>query len=86
MIRIVFLGKLADLAECAELEVTSASGKVDWDSLLALLEERLNPAIASAASEDKTKLAINGTLLADKLAMAAGDGDEVAFLPPVSGG
>ena len=35
---------------------------------------------------DKVKLAVNGAVLADKTALKAGDGDEVALLPPVSGG
>jgi molybdopterin synthase sulfur carrier subunit len=31
-------------------------------------------------------VAVNGALLADKAALAAGAGDEIALLPPVSGG
>jgi molybdopterin synthase sulfur carrier subunit len=35
---------------------------------------------------DKVKLALGGRILADKSAVLANDGDEVALLPPVSGG
>ena len=44
------------------------------------------PKLSEAAKGDKVKLALNGTVLADKTALAAQDGDEVALLPPVSGG
>ena len=42
--------------------------------------------LGEAVRGDKVKLALNGALLADKTALAADDGDEVALLPPVSGG
>jgi molybdopterin synthase sulfur carrier subunit len=32
------------------------------------------------------RLAVNGTVLSDKAALQAVDGDEIALLPPVSGG
>jgi molybdopterin synthase sulfur carrier subunit len=35
---------------------------------------------------DKVKLAVDGTVLADKTALLASDGVEIALLPPVSGG
>ena len=71
----MFLGKLADLAGASEREVAAP---LDWATLVAELGERL--------TGDKTKLAVNGNVLSDKTALAAGDGDEVALLPPVSGG
>jgi len=86
MIRVVFLGKLADLAGQGECELAGTTGEVDWSGLLVLLQDNLNPAISAAAVDAKTKLAINGKLLPDKSALAARDGDEIALLPPVSGG
>lgn len=85
MITLVFLGKLADLAGRAEYEFVPA-GEMDWADLAALLGNHLNPEIAEAAGADKTKLALNGAVLADKTTLIARDGDEIAFLPPVSGG
>ena len=78
-VKLVFLGKLADLAGAPEKDVP---GPLDWAGLLAALPGPPGEAVQG----DKVKLAVNGTVLADKTALAAADGDEVALLPPVSGG
>ena len=78
-VRLVFLGKLADLAGAPDKDVP---GPLDWRGLV----EALPGPLGEAARGDKVKLALNGTVLADKAALAAKDGDEVALLPPVSGG
>ena len=78
-VRLVFLGKLADLAGVDEREIAAP---LDWDGLLAALR---GP-VAEAVSAERTRIAINGALLADKALFFANDGDEVALLPPVSGG
>ena len=78
-VTLVFLGKLADLAGAPEKEV---AGPLDWQGLL----QALPGPLGEAAAGDKVKLALNGAVLADKTALAASDGDEVALLPPVSGG
>jgi molybdopterin synthase sulfur carrier subunit len=74
-VKLVFLGKLADLAGAPEREV---AGPLDWAGLVAVTGE--------FAEGNKVKLAVNGTVLSDKRSLAAKDGDEVALLPPVSGG
>ena len=78
-VRIVFLGKLADLAGASEKDVAAP---LDWDALL----RALPGALGEAAKVQKVKLALNGKVLADKTAVSASNGDEVALLPPVSGG
>jgi molybdopterin synthase sulfur carrier subunit len=78
-VRLVFLGKLADLAAAPGKDV---AGPLDWAGLLAALPGALGETVRG----DKVKLALNGTVLADKTALAADDGDEIALLPPVSGG
>ena len=78
-VRIVFLGKLADLAGADQREVPAP---LDWTGLC----DRLAGPLAEAVQQDKTRIAVNGLLLADKASLQAGDGDEVALLPPVSGG
>ena len=77
--RIVFLGKLADLEGAGERELPAP---LDWQALL----DALPGPLGEAARGDRTRLAVNGALLADKAALQAGEGDEVALLPPVSGG
>ena len=82
-IKLVFLGKLADLAGAPEMDVAAPpSGSLDWDGLL----RALHGALGSAVREPRIRLAVNGKVLTDKTALAAAEGDEVALLPPVSGG
>jgi molybdopterin synthase sulfur carrier subunit len=78
-VRLVFLGKLADLTGAPQREVDAP---LDWPRLVEALAGDLGEWIAG----DKLKLAVNGAVLADKTALQAKDGDEVALLPPVSGG
>jgi molybdopterin synthase sulfur carrier subunit len=78
-VRLVFLGKLADLAGAPEREVQAP---LDWKALVAALAGDLGDALAG----EKIKVAVNGTVLANKTVLSAKDGDEVALLPPVSGG
>lgn len=77
---LVFLGRLEDVAGAAEL-------RLDTDSPLDLsaIAARLDPAVAEAILGDEVRIARNGALVAAG-DLRAGDGDEVAFLPPVSGG
>jgi molybdopterin synthase sulfur carrier subunit len=78
-VKLVFLGKLADLAGVPEKDV---DGPLDWHALLNALPGPLGEAVKG----QRTKLALNGAVLADKQALRASDGDEIALLPPVSGG
>ena len=78
-VKLVFLGKLADLAGAPEKDVAAP---LDWQGLL----DALPGPLGDIARGEKIKLALNGTVLADKTALAAVSGDEVALLPPVSGG
>jgi molybdopterin synthase sulfur carrier subunit len=78
-VRLVFLGKLADLAGAPEQELPAP---LDWPGLLAALPDALGTAVGG----EKVKLAVNGKIVGDKSALAAVDGDEIALLPPVSGG
>jgi molybdopterin synthase sulfur carrier subunit len=78
-VKLVFLGKLADLAGAPEKHV---GGPLDWHALV----EALPGPLGEAVRGERVKVAVNGTVLADKTALAAGEGDEIALLPPVSGG
>lgn len=78
-LRLVFLGRLEDVAGGAEREVPPAA------SLAALIAE-LEPALAEALRDPRIRVARNGELVADPGALVLAEGDEIAFLPPVSGG
>ena len=78
-VKLVFLGKLSDLAGTDEKDVV---GPLDWQGLL----DELHGPLGDAARADRTRIAVNGEVLADKKTLSASDGDEVALLPPVSGG
>ena len=78
-VKLVFLGKLADLAGAPERELEAP---LDWSSLVESLEGPLRAAVAG----EKIKVAVNGAVLAERTTLIANNGDEVALLPPVSGG
>lgn len=78
-VKLVFLGKFSDLAGVDEQLVEAP---LDWQGLL----DELHGPLGEAARQDRTKIALNGEVLADKAALWANDGDEIALLPPVSGG
>lgn len=78
-LKLVFLGRLEDVAGGAERQVELAPSV---DAVLASLE----PELAAALKADRVKLAVNGMLFHDRSAPVLKDGDELAFLPPVSGG
>ena len=78
-VTVVFLGKLADLAGAPE---ASLSAPLDWANLL----EGLPPSLAQEVRGERVRVALDGELLADKTALRAVDGGEIALLPPVSGG
>ncbi|MCX7284768.1 MAG: MoaD/ThiS family protein [Novosphingobium sp.] len=78
MARLVFMGRLEDVAGVPEMTVPP--GPVD--QVLAALE----PALAVQLLGEKVRIALNGQLLTDVGGVVLGQGDELAFLPPVSGG
>ncbi len=78
-LKLVFLGRLEDAAGEAEREVLLVPS---YAMLLAGLETELVAALADV----RVKLAVNGEIVSDRTALVFADGDELAFLPPVSGG
>jgi molybdopterin synthase sulfur carrier subunit len=80
MARLVFLGRLEDLAGTAERDLPLA-GPTPLPDILATLPADL----AAALAAPRIRLAVNGTLAAQAGLTVAPD-DELAFLPPVSGG
>jgi sulfur-carrier protein len=76
---LVFLGRLADAAGTGEREVDAVP------SIAALLAG-LEPELSAELGGPKVRIAVNGNIVADRAMFTLRDGDEVAFLPPVSGG
>lgn len=75
---LVFLGRLADVAGCGELAVPEGA----LEEVLATLA----PALALALLDERVRIALNGNLIPARGGIVLGAGDELAFLPPVSGG
>jgi molybdopterin synthase sulfur carrier subunit len=83
MATVVLLGKLADIAGAPTLAVPlPLTLPLDWEGLKAALP----PALAEALDDPRVRIAVNGALLPNKTKLQAGAGDEIALLPPVSGG
>jgi molybdopterin synthase sulfur carrier subunit len=78
-LKLVFLGRLEDAAGTAEREIDTVPSIAD---VLAGLE----PALSEVLDGMRVKLAVNGRLVSNRATCTLRDGDEVAFLPPVSGG
>ena len=83
MATVVPLGRLADLAGAPTLGLPlPLSEELDWEGLKAALP----PALAEALDDPRVRVAVNGALIPNKTKLQANAGDEIALLPPVSGG
>lgn len=82
--KLVFLGRFREIAGphlsdmALPKEITTLSGLKDWLS-------RSEPALAQALAGARTQIAINQVIVRDA-AHPVRDNDEIAFLPPMSGG
>ncbi len=80
MARLLFLGRLEDAAGAPELGLA-----LDRPMALADLLGRLPADLAATLRGPRVRLALNGALVA-AAGLVVTDADELAFLPPVSGG
>lgn len=78
-VRIVFLGPLRDIAVEDSLWATAP---LDWAGLL----DAVGPEVSRELQSKRVHVACAGKVLSDKTALHAQDGEEIALLPPVSGG
>jgi sulfur-carrier protein len=83
--KLVFLGRLVDIAGRSE-QVFGFTAPLDWPDVVAWVEDCFSEELAELVRGNKVRIAVNGSVLADKAALILKDGDELAFLPPVSGG
>jgi len=83
MIKILFFAQLADYAKTDSIELNFSAGTSTRD-LLSELEQRLPTKLLESLRHDANMLSVNHVMAAwdDPLT----DGDEIAFLPPFSGG
>jgi molybdopterin synthase sulfur carrier subunit len=80
MARLLFLGRLEDIAGAAEMHLPLSA-----PTPLADVIARLPADLAAAVSGSRIRLAVSGVLCALPAPIIA-VADELAFLPPVSGG
>ena len=80
-LKLVFLGRLEETAGAAELSIDLPAPQT-----LAQLFARLDGPVGAALAGERVKLARNGALVGYRPDLIVSDGDELAFLPPVSGG
>lgn len=85
MAKLVFLGQLATAAGRGEQDI-SCSAPLDWADVLGWLGDAFSPQLADLVCGADVRVAINGALISDREGLVLRDGDELAFLPPVSGG
>ena len=84
MVRLVFLGKFGDVAPAGLAEI-ALPGNVHTLKDLKDWVARQEPLLGAAMAATRTRLIVNQCVAHD-LSQAVSDGDEVAFLPPMSGG
>lgn len=84
MVKLVFLGKFGDVAP-AGLAQVALPGEVQTLSDLKDWLTRQQPLLGQAMAATTTRLVVNRCVAHDLTARVT-DGDEVAFLPPMSGG
>ena len=84
VVRLVFLGKLGDLAPAGLSEIALPAGVRSLNDLQNWLAQHA-PVLSQAMAATRTRLIVNQYVVSD-LSQPVSDGDEIAFLPPMSGG
>jgi molybdopterin synthase sulfur carrier subunit len=79
-VRVLFFASLREEVGYGEVQVNACN----TNDLLEVLALQLSPQAMLALSQDNVRIAVNQQLIEGNVALA--DGDEVAFLPPVTGG
>jgi len=81
MIEILFFGRLGDASETLRLDLPE--GVTDTDSLAAWLSEQ-NSVLAIELVKAGNRVAVNKTIITENTSLK--NGDEIAFMSPLSGG
>lgn len=83
MVRVLFFGRLGELAGAAETVVDLPSAEMAIEAFRDHIA-RSNPELANELGKSSVRAAINQEIVFTGAILRSGD--EVAFLPPVSGG
>lgn len=81
MIEILFFGRLGDTSETLRIELPA--GVSDTNNLTNWLSEN-NAALAMELEKDGNRIALNKTIISENSPLK--DGDEIAYMSPLSGG
>jgi molybdopterin synthase sulfur carrier subunit len=84
MFKLIFLGKLGDAASASLANIERPRGVRTLSDLVQWLSSE-EPVLGRAMAATKTRLIVNQSVAHD-CSLALADGDEIAFLPPMSGG
>jgi molybdopterin synthase sulfur carrier subunit len=84
VVRLVFLGKFGDIAPAGLAEIALPDDVKTLADLKAWVV-RTEPLLGDAMAKTPTRMIVNQCVAHDLCGLVA-DGDEVAFLPPMSGG
>ena len=79
-VRVLFFASLREDVGCSEMQVCASNTAELRDALA----RELSPQAMQALSQDNVRIAVNQQLIDGSMALA--NGDEVAYLPPVTGG
>ncbi len=82
-ITVRFFASLREIAEIDRIEIDLPRGSGSGDVMRALRDD-LNPDALAAIEGDQVKVAVNQVIL--RTEQNLNEGDEVAFLPPITGG
>ena len=82
-VRVLFFASLKDAAGTSEIHLELETG-LPLDRLLPLLGKQLGDAAMAALTAENVRIAVNQELT--RGAVMVHPGDEVAFMPPVTGG
>lgn len=82
-ITVRFFASLREITDIDRIEIDLPHGSGSGDVTRALRDD-LNPDALAAIEGDQVKVAVNQVILRTKQKL--NDGDEVAFLPPITGG
>ncbi len=88
IVHVLFFSSLRDAVGLDELEVELAE-PATVDGLLSLLQDQLSEPAHAALTAERVRIALNQEIVPEQrraASVSVRPGDEVAFLPPVTGG